>query len=370
MGVEKVEKINILHVVSCLNVDSGVMNFIMNYYRNIDIEKVQFHFVYFIEGENTYKDEIEKLGGKYYFLEKPSLKTYEQYKSFFNKFGNIYKAIHLHEIYLNAILLPLAKKAGIKKLITHSHATRFSDKKLSAIRNRILCTPIKQTANRYFACSKAAGVSVYGSKYVELGKVSIINNAVDIKKFKFNLEVREKLRAQLLIKDKLVIGHVGRFNEQKNHLFLIDIFLEVLKIRNNSILMLLGDGPLYEEIEDKIRKLGIEKSVMLLGRKNNIEEYLQAMDVFVLPSLFEGLPVVGVEAQTAGLPCIFSSEITEEIDIKNCMFLDLNEEVSTWAKIIVNSVDGFIRQDTSRDIEEAGFSIKIECEKLVKEYIN
>jgi len=362
------EKIRVLHVVSSLSTGSGIMGVIMNYYRHIDHEKVQFDFLYFIENEITYKNEINKLGGKFYFLARPSVKNYIKYKNFFKENENKYKAVHLHEVYLNLFVLPIAKKYGIKYLITHSHNTKFSDKKLSAIRNRMLCIPIKKQANMYFACSKAAGATLYGQKYVDSGKVIIINNAIDIDRFRFRPDVRTNMRRELQINDMFVVGHIGRFAEQKNHSFLLEIFFEIRKRKANSILMLVGDGPLFEDIKNKAKKLGIKDSVMFLGRKSNVEDYLQAMDVFVLPSLFEGSPVAGVEAQASGLPCFFSNSITNEIDIINSTFASISIEAKKWAELILEYTTNFTRTDTYDYIESANFNIKKEADKLFNYY--
>jgi len=369
LGVEKMEKIKVLHIVSCLDVSSGVMSFIMNYYRKINREKVQFDFIYFLDNQKkTYKDEITHLGGSCYFLPKPSIRSYGIYKEFFKKNSSRYKVVHLHEVYLNSIILPLAKKYGIKHLISHAHATKFSDIKLRAIRNKILCLPIKRQANMYFACSKAAALKLYGNKYVNSGKVKVINNAIDVEKFKFNNEVRKEIRASLNIDDKFVIGHVGRFNKQKNHTFIIDIFTEVKKRKADSVLMLIGDGPLLEYIVKKVSLLGLEDSVLFLGRKSNVQDFLNAMDLFLLPSLFEGLPIAGVEAQASGLPIIMSTDITEEIGIANYSYVKLSEPAEFWAKKILDFKCNYERSKSYMEVMKAGFDICKEAIKLEEIY--
>lgn len=364
------KKIRILHIVSSLSIDSGVMGVIMNYYRHIDQNKIQFDFLYFLENEKNHKVEIENLGGICYSLPKPSVLSYKEYIKFFKLKADNYKAVHLHEIYLNSIILPMAKKFGINHLITHSHATEFSDKKLNDIRNKILCLPINRQATIPLACSKAAGYTAYGKKNVDSGKVKIVNNAVNIDKFKFNPNVREKVRSELCIKDKFVIGHVGRFKEQKNHSFLINVFAELKKKRSNSILMLIGDGPLFENIRKKVKSLNIEDSVIFLGRKNNVQDYFQAMDIFILPSLFEGLPVVGVEAQAAGLPIFMSANITREIGLLNYAYIELRQSAEYWADKILSVDNKVVRHNSYLGVVKAGFDINEESKKLEKFYTN
>lgn len=247
------EKIKILHVVSSLSTGSGVMGFIMNYFRNINSEKIQFDFLYFKEIEGTYKEEIEFLGGHTFCLVKPGfrLATCMQYNHFFSRHANEYVALHNHEVYLTFFLAPIAKKNGIKHIITHSHATMFSDNKIKALRNRILCFPLKRQANHYFTCSKAAGTFLYGEKRIRAGKVMVINNAINCKRFQYNETVRDDVRNGLGLTGKVVVGHVGRFTEQKNHVFLIDIFNEIHKKNNNTVLMLVGRGPLEKKIKTK-----------------------------------------------------------------------------------------------------------------------
>ncbi|RFU62721.1 glycosyltransferase family 1 protein [Bacillus sp. V59.32b] len=362
------DKIRILHVVSSLGIDGGVMGVLMNYYRHIDRTKVQFDFLYFIESEKNHIEEIKKLGGEIYYLPRPSIKSYIKYKDFFKENANTYKAVHLHEVYLNSVILPIAKRYGIKHLITHSHATKFSDKKISAIRNKILCLPIKKQANIYLACSKAAGKTVYGEKYVEFGKVKVINNAVNIDRYKYNQDVREKVRNNLKINGKFVVGHVGRFNEQKNHKFIIEIFAEIKKKKPNSLLMLIGDGPLFEHTKEKVKLFALEDSVMFLGRKGNVQDYFQAMDSFILPSLFEGLPVVGVEAQASGLPIILSSDITQEIGLINYTYIGLNQSTEYWAEKVLSIGSNENRMNSYIDVVRAGFNIIQESKKLEELY--
>jgi len=361
--------IRILHVVDSLSQASGMMSVIMNYYRHIDRDEIQFDILYFNETPVNYYDEINRLGGKAYYLKRPSLSSCADYNNFFKEHADKYIAVHLHLAFLNWFILPLAKKNGIKYLITHSHTTSFSDKKLNALRNRLFCLPIKLNANQYFACSKAAAEFLYGKRYVKSGKVMIINNAIEVERYKYNPFVREKVREELNLTDRFIVGHVGRFVNQKNHVFLLQIFAEIKKRKPNSVLLLIGDGPLFEYIKNKAKLLNIEDSVVFLGRKSNVADYLQAMDVFVLPSLYEGLPVIGIEAQTAGLTCYFSDVITKETAITNVFFLSLKDSPVIWAeKILETSISS--RTDMTSKLKEFGFDITQEAKKLGDFYLN
>ena len=261
--------IRILHFVSIISINSGVMSFIMNYYRNINRENVQFDFLCWSKGDDRYIDEIKSLGGNVYYIPKPGLsKEYrKEIVEFFRSKSGVYSILHLHEVFLNMFIPPIARKYGIQHTIAHSHATMYSDKKLSALRNYILCLPIKKMVNHYFACSKDAGNLIYGKKYVNQGKVQIINNAIDCEKFQYNEDTRMKIRKDMKFEDMFVIGHVGRFHPQKNHMFLIEIFYEVLKQKHNSMLMLVGEGPLQEQVEAKIIEFDAESKKISLSIK-------------------------------------------------------------------------------------------------------
>ena len=203
---------------------------------------------------------------------------------------------------------------------------------------------------------------MFDDRTFERGKVTIINNAIDLDKFKYSEKLRKEKRKELGIKDDtLVIGHIGRFVTQKNHTFLIDIFNELHKENKDSLLMLVGQGPLQYEIKEKVKSLGLENSVLFLGQRDDVNRLYQAMDVFCLPSLYEGLPVVGVEAQANGLLCILSDEMTKETKVLNStVFLSLNKTASEWANSILNDFKNYKNHDTKDEVSKYGFNIKLE----------
>ncbi|MDM5228350.1 glycosyltransferase family 1 protein [Cytobacillus sp. NJ13] len=367
------EKLRILHLPNTLSKKSGIMSFIMNYYRAIDKDKIQFDFLVFDTNEDSYEEEIIKLGGRVYNVSRAASKNpfflQREINMFFNEHKNEYKVIHYHAISIWHFALKIAKRHGIKHRISHSHATMYSDKKLNAIRNRLLISQMKKNANHYYACSDAAGGFLYGDNTLNEGKVNIINNAVDCSKFKFDKIKRDKIRKALGVENELLIGHVGRFNEQKNHLFLIDIFNAILKKESNAKLILVGEGPLREAVEEKIKQLNIEKSVFVLGKRNDVPDILSAVDIFLLPSLFEGLPFVGVEAQVSGLPIVLSETITKEVGLNNYIYIRLEDSLEKWSNKILSLNYKIDRNASYKNIMERGFDIYKEAFKLERMYL-
>lgn len=366
--------INILHVASSVSRGSGVTNVIMNYYRHIDRKQCQFDFLIFGKMSNDYTNEIEELGGVIHIIPKPNVKNLSYYKKqlnqFFRKYGKKYDIIQLHEIYLNSIIFPIAKRNGIKVRIVHSHTTLYSDKKVNAIRNFIMFMPLKKTATHFFACGKQAGFFTYGKKYVESGKVYIMNNAIEVNKYFYNEDIRSRTRQALGIEDQeILIGNIGRFAPQKNHKFILQIFNQLCKKNQNFKLVLIGEGPDLESIQEMAKKYKIQSKVLFLGSRNDVPDLLQAMDIFILPSKFEGLPIVAVEAQAAGLPCILSDNITKEVEYGTVKYLSI-KCVQEWCNTIEEitiSTEGY--RNISKDcLKQSGFDINVEADKLLFQY--
>lgn len=370
--------IKILHVLSRLNKGSGVANVVMNYYKNIDRNKIQFDFLYFIKSDNDYINEIKQYGGNIFFMEKPSITGYRQFKKYINDFFKLnaseYKAVQLHEVYLNGFLFPAAKKYGIKNCIAHVHTTKYSDKKLHALRNRVLCLSLKHEATHYFACSKEAGDFYYGKKLARNGKVQIINNAINYKAYVFNPKIRKLYREKFQFGQKMVVGHIGRFNEQKNHKFLIEIFYELLKRKPESFLVLVGNGPLEYKIKEEVKKRKIQSKVLFLGIRDDVPQIIQAMDIFLLPSLFEGLGIVAIEAQISGLPTIVSDRVPKEAKILSSFeAVKLSNSPSEWSEIILTK--HLNERSSNRRIDEtvlgkSRFNIQREAGILEKIYLD
>lgn len=351
-------------------VGGGVESVVMNYYRNIDRSKVQFDFICDKDSTNIPYDEIEKLGGKVILIP-PYQKIFKYHKELKNilKKGN-YKIVHSHINTLSVFSLFAAKKAGVPIRIAHSHSTTNKKEKKKNLLKQILRPFSKLFATNYMCCSELAGRWLFGDKAYDNGKVYLLNNAIDLEKFKYDENIRKEKRKELNISDDtIVIGHIGRFVEQKNHTFLIDIFNELHKKNQNSILLLVGQGPLKEEIENKVKDLGLTESVKFLGQRNDVNKLYQAFDVFVLPSLYEGLPVVGVEAQATGLLCILSDDMTKETKIlESTVFMSLNVSANAWSTTILESLKKIVRKGTRKELSNNNFNIKIESKKIEKYY--
>lgn len=348
----------------------GVESVVMNYYRNIDRNKIQFDFICDNDSTNIPYDEIESLGGKVILIP-PYQKVIKYHKELKRilKEGN-YKIVHSHINTLSVFSLFAAKCAGVPVRIAHSHSTTNKKEKSKNFMKQLLRPFCKVFATDYMCCSELAGRWLFGDKEYDKGNVYLLNNAIDLNKFKYDEVVRREKRKELNIDDDtLVIGHVGRFVEQKNHRFLIDIFNEVHKQNEKSILLLVGQGPLMAEIKEKVKSLGIEDCVKFLGQRNDISELYQAMDVFCLPSLYEGLPVVGVEAQMTGLLCLFSDDMTKETKVlESTKFLSLEQNAKEWAYEIVEKIGEYKRHNTMKEIADNNFDIRIEARKLNKKY--
>ncbi|MDK2901610.1 MAG: hypothetical protein PWR14_514 [Thermosediminibacterales bacterium] len=368
------DKVKILHVIG-KRPKGGIGTFLINMHSNIDTSKVQFDYLInasTLEGEFDRK--VKALGGNVFVLPELRYKNTIKYLRNLNNFfkeHNDYKAIHVHSPNIGIFNFIMAKKYGIKYRIIHSHNTKYSDNKINSIRNFFMQLPIKKLANIYFACSKKAGEFLFGANNVEKGNVYIAKNAVNAEKFRYNEDVRKRIRRELAIEEKFVLGHVGRFNTQKNHNFLIDIFYEVHKLNNKSILLLIGDGEFEKQIKQKVKKLNLEKSVFFFGVRNDVSDLMQAFDVFLLPSLFEGLPLVGIEAQAAGLKCIMSDTITDEIKIIDLVeFVSLSKSPKEWAQKILKYANGYNRKNVYKEILNAGYEVKYAAKKLQDYYLN
>ena len=254
--------------------------------------------------------------------------------------------------------------------ICHSHSTASKGETKKNILKYLLRPLSKLYATHYFSCSEYAGKWLFGKRAYKKKKITIINNAIDIEKYQFNPEIRERIRRELLLGNSFTVGHIGRFVFQKNHEFLIDIFNELHKIHLDSKLLLIGGGPLEEDIKKKVETLHLTEYVQFLGIKENAFEYYQAMDAFVLPSHYEGLPVVAVEAQAAALPILCSDGVTQETKKAQAFeFLPLEKGSELWAKSILKYTN-FDRGMADDSLIKDSFSIDCRAKKLEDIYLN
>lgn len=357
-----------IRVLQCVNImdRAGLENMLMNYYRNIDRTQIQFDFLTHREEKGAYDDEIISMGGKVYHAPRLYPQNYPVYfkwmKQFFKEHPE-YRIVHSHIDAMSYFPLLAAKKARIPFRIAHSHSSKL-DKDIKLPIKYFALKQIPKIANQYFACGKKAGLFMYGNR-----EFTVINNAIDLNKFSFNSEIRKSKRKELGIPDdKFVVGHVGRYCYIKNQLFLLDIFKEVLEINDNSLLILVGNGPDEKKIIDKAKTLGIVDKVQMLKDRDDVNELYQAFDVFIMPSLFEGLPLVGVEAQANGLPCIISDNVSSEVKISSSVkMVSVQKSAKEWANLVVkfkNCRNG----KALLELENAGYNVKNEAEKLLHIY--
>lgn len=352
-------------------VGGGVESVVMNYYRHLDPTKIVFDFICDNDSTHIPYEEIERLGGRVILIPpyQQFIKYHQELKRVLQK-GN-YQIVHSHINTLSVFSLYAAKCAGAPIRIAHSHSTTNKLEFKKNILKQILRPFSKTFATNYMCCSEHAGRWLFGHKEYAKGNVYLLNNAIDLDKFKYNAQIRKQKRKELKISNTtLVIGHVGRFVEQKNHRFLIAIFNEITKVYPDSILLLAGEGPLLEEIKTKVKELGLEEKTRFLGQRSDINGLYQAMDLFVLPSLYEGLGMVLIEAQTSGLPCICSTNVPLEAKItNNIIFNSLNSPIEIWSANIQKLLKNYSRQALTKNHKLSEFDITLESKKLENKYM-
>lgn len=352
------EPIRVLQIVG-LACNGGVEAVVLNYYRHMDKSKVQFDFVVHKNPAENFVAEVKKGGGRLYEVTPYNKNifafTHEIYRII--KDGN-YDIVHSNMNSMSGFPLFAAWLAGAKVRILHNHTTDTKTEGFRTILKRVLRPFAKMFANRYWACSNLAGEWMYGKKAVQSGKITIIPNAIDLERFAFNPDKRKSLRQKLGLENKFVLGHIGRFVYQKNHSFLIDVFAEVARVKSEARLMLIGDGGLRKTIEEKVANLGLQDKVLFLGNRDDVADLYNVMDIFLLPSHYEGLPVVGVETQANGLKCLFSDKVTKECLLTdNVYFIGINQKVKDWVVEILKTKIEYDRNGIE-NVKKAGFDIR------------
>lgn len=335
------QKIKVLHVVGKMH-PGGIETLLMNVYRNMDRERFEFHFAVQSAEPAFYDEEIRALGGTI-FVQPPPKKGIGSFRKQLmvnmNKYGP-YAAVHSHVFGFSGYVLKLADKLGVPVRISHSHNTNDS-RSSSPLRNlyrAYMRGLIKKHATLMLGCSRAACESLFGSDCWRDDRVSVFPNAISLDPYAALPSDRTELRRRFGAKDgELLLGHIGRFSKQKNHTLLLDSFAGLAKQQPNARLLLVGDGPLRPEMERKVLELGIGEQVTFLGLRKDVPELLGALDGFILPSLYEGLGIVLIEAQAAGVPCLVSSEVPREADLNLGMIerLPVSEPPQRWAEALV-----------------------------------
>lgn len=364
-------EIRVLHILHSMN-RGGAENAIMNYYRHIDRSKVQFDFLLTEPNKCLFEDEIISLGGRVYRV--PLLRMSNPFpylkavSSFFDEHPE-YKIVHSHTSSKSVFPLWIAKRKGIPVRIAHSHNTKSETGFRGWIRDTLKIA-LKEVATHYFSCGEEAAIWLYGERFYNEGKVRVLPNVIECQKFCFDQDVREQMRSQLSIhKETLVIGCVARFSHQKNLLFAIDVFHKIHGKVKDSMLILVGDGEQRTLIESRISEYGLHDSVILTGVVSNVPNYELAMDIYLMPSFYEGLPLSLIEAQISGLKCFVSTGIPKEVDKTGLVtFLPLEDGADKWADMIL-VYKHYVRRSYVEELKVAGYDAETSAKNLQDFYL-
>lgn len=382
------EAVRVLHVLGNTNL-GGAESRIMDLYRHTDRNRVQFDFLVHSGEEGFYEKEIRELGGRIFRVPRFRICNYFSYRKALKEFfqeHHEFALIQGHMTSTAAIYLPIAKKAGVKKTAAHARSAGV-DKGLKGTMTRFLRRNLADKADYLFTCSELAGISVYGEKAVREGKTIFIPNAIDCAGFTFDPEKRKKMREELGLADAIIIGHVGRFHYAKNHEYLLRVFAELCRMSAGAgdstaetgadqkyHLILLGEGPLMEDTRKLAEELGVADRVHFLGNHKNIADYYQAMDYFVYPSRYEGMPGTIVEAQASGLPCLMSDTICREVIATDLVeTMSIEKEPKVWAEGLQRRIDALVSKQENREkyaakMAAAGFDVQAQAERMMRFY--
>ena len=365
------EPIRVLHILHSMN-RGGAENAIMNYYRHIDRDKVQFDFLLTEPSKCQFEDEIQSLGGRVYRVPRLTIKNPFPYLSgvlrFYKSYPE-YRIVHSHTSSKSFFPLVIAKIAGVPVRISHSHGSRSEAGMSGKIRD-FLKPLLKITATHFIACGNDAAEWLYGRNFLKKGKVLLFPNVIEAEQFVFNEDIRERVRITLGLNDStVVLGCTARFSSVKNHTFLLSLFSKFHEVITDSVLLLVGDGELRTDILSQSSELGIQSQVIMTGVVNNVSDYEQVMDIFLLPSINEGIPLSIIEAQVSGLRCFVSKGVPRESDKTGLVsFLSLNEGPDYWAKQIADYID-YHRSSHLDDIIKAGYDASTSAKKLEQFYL-
>lgn len=355
--------IRVLHVLGGLN-RGGAETMVMNLYRAVDKTKVQFDFIIHTDKNQDYLEEVKSMGARVFcfprFKGSNLCKVIKNWDNFFKQHPE-YKILHSHVRSYASLYLPIAKKYGLKTII-HSHSTSNGSSFASVVK-KFMQFPLRYQADYLFGCSKISGEWLFGKKFTSSDKFSILQNAIHVDLYFPDEKSVAEYKAELELNDKIVYGHVGRLHPAKNHSFLLEVFKEIHNVQKNSILLIVGNGELKTDIELKIKELGLENSVKMLGTRADVPQLLGVMDCFLFPSKWEGLPVTVVEAQAASLPCLVSNTVTKEVGVSDLVkYLPIDKGTKLWADEAIGlSVN---KHDVSDKIKANGFDVNTSAKWL------
>lgn len=361
------QPIRILHMIGSLEM-GGSQSVVLNLYRAVDREKIQFDFIVDNPERMELAPVVEELGARIYTLPKLSggnlFRVRKAWDGFFAEHPE-YKVLHSHVRSYASVYLPIAKKHGVKTII-HSHNTS-NGKGLQALAKALLQYPLRFQADYYFSCSQKAGRWLFGKRIAEGNRHHVLKNAVDLERYQFDPRTRQEYRDALGLQNSKTFIHIGRIHPAKNHAFLLEVFAQIVKKEPSAVLLLVGDGPLREEIENRIATLGLQNSVKMLGNRSDVPQLLQVADIFVFPSAWEGLPVAVVEAQTASIPCFISENITEEVVLSDLVVrLPVDKGPDCWTEQILQADPK--RRDVTNAIRENGYDIQTTTRNMTAFY--
>ncbi len=349
----------------------GKKNLILEYYRHIDREKVQFDFICDLDSEDFSAKEIEKLGGRIYMIP-PYQKIIANMKEMKRICQiNNYQVMHAWNSTMNVFPMWIAKSVGIPVRINESISMAHEGDWRTKIK-KILRPMSTLFATHYMACGEDCGRWQFGDKLFDMGKVDVFKTVINTGFNTYNSIVRDSTRKKYGWENRIVIGHIGRFVPQKNTIRLIEIFAAIAAKEPKAVLCLIGDGELKEKVLDRIKVLGIENKVNYLGRREDIQQFYNAMDCFLLPSLYEGLPVVGLEAESCGLPMFFSTEVTREANACELgHFIELSKSDDYWADAVLKACRENMpkRRSHAKEVADAGFDSASEALRLQDYYL-
>jgi glycosyltransferase involved in cell wall biosynthesis len=378
MTLAEKHSVRILHVVGGM-VRGGVETWLMQILRNIDRDRLHMDFLVHTDQPCAYDDEVRTLGSQILpCLEPSQLLLYRtNFKKILREYGP-YDIIHSHVHHFSGYILYLAKNAGIPIRIAHSHLDSSPLEVKAGLHRRLYLTFTKGLIARYanigLGCSHTANADLFGRDWMTKPNRRLFYCGIDMKPFRESIDALS-VRTELGIPgNALVIGHVGRFQKQKNHRFVIEVFAEVVRREPQAYLLLVGEGPMRPNIEQQVLHMGLEKRVIFTGSRSDIPRLMRgAMNVFLLPSISEGLPIVGIEAQAAGLPLIVSDVITDEFHkIKPLVHqLSLSESASVWADTVLavqNTAVKINQADSLAVMENSEFNIAYSMKELVRIY--
>lgn len=365
----------VLQIVPDVSNADGITNVLIKYMRELNEKGVIYDFLCFNASKNDtsknyFRKEIEEFLGEVYYISSPlnPISFFKQWSHFCAKNYGQYDYLENNLPFLGFFFKDAYQKLGVKKIITHSHASQFGDTWVSNVRNKAFFHLTGNVVGDVlFSCSSIAGKQIFG-KEIQNKPWYIVNDSFDIKHYKYNETIRKKVRNNMGWNNKFVVGHVGRFTSPKNHEFIISLFEKYLFINKNSILVLVGEGKLKDKILQRVEKDKIENRVFFLGVRDDVSSLLQGFDMFLFPSKFEGLGLSVVEAQIAGLPCIVSDNVPKEANITNYKVLSLESNMDVWIEAMKRATYQKRILNGYKMAKKKGFDIKTGSKQLGKIY--